>query len=152
VLGGGVAVCPFCAVGSYAFLAGGSMVEGDVPDGLRGKGDRATLQGVNFEGLRRNGYSAEAVSLTQRACRELFRGGAGAGGAALAERAAAMLATGGCPAASTCPIYPTDGRLNQRPPICIKRQKSCLRQLVAPHWGGAGCAGVWSRPPARMRF
>jgi len=110
VLGGAVAVCPFCAVGSYAFLAGGSMVEGDVPDGLRGKGDRATLQGVNFEGLRRNGYSAEAVSLTQRACRELFRGGADAGGAALAERAAAMLATGGCPAASICPIYPTDGK------------------------------------------
>jgi len=98
VLGGAVAVCPFCEIGSYAFLAGGSMVEGDVPAAMRGKGDRVVLQGVNFEGLKRNGYTKEEITRTQRAASELFKDGVGTGdlaaAVALAERAERMLRSG----------------------------------------------------------
>jgi len=98
VLGGAVAVCPFCEIGSYAFLAGGSMVEGDVPAAMRGKGDRVVLQGVNFEGLKRNGYTKEEVTMTQKACNELFKDGVGTGDLqaanTLAERAEKMLRGG----------------------------------------------------------
>ncbi|CAM6118831.1 unnamed protein product [Calypogeia fissa] len=48
---GGVAVHQFCHIDSYAFLAGGSMVDRDVPRYMMVAGDRAELRGLNLEGM-----------------------------------------------------------------------------------------------------
>ncbi|KAK3245011.1 hypothetical protein CYMTET_45403, partial [Cymbomonas tetramitiformis] len=98
VMGGAVAIKPFCHIGSYAFLAGGAMVEGDVPACVRAKGDRAELMGVNTEGLKRNGYDRQQIVETQRACSTLLGTGVATGGSsaatALRELAQEMLDDG----------------------------------------------------------
>jgi UDP-N-acetylglucosamine acyltransferase len=96
VLGGGAAAQQHVRIGRWAFVAGGAMLEADVPDCMRAKGDRAELQGVNSEGLRRAGWPPAAIAAAARAAAALYRGapeGAGpATHAALAVRAAHLLA------------------------------------------------------------
>ncbi len=99
VLGGASAAQQHVRIGRWAFVAGGSMLESDVPDCMRAKGDRAELQGVNTEGLRRAGWAAADVAACARAAAALYRGapeGAGpATHAALAARAHALLTNAG---------------------------------------------------------
>eukprot|EP00850_Spirogloea_muscicola_P000696 SM000002S05776 [mRNA] locus=s2:2214455:2217622:+ [translate_table: standard] len=70
--GGAVAVHQFCQIGSYSFLAGGSMVDRDVPVYMMVAGDRAELRGLNLEGMRRCGFSDEEVKSIRRAYQRLF--------------------------------------------------------------------------------
>lgn len=68
VTGGHVAIQPFVRVGSTAFLAGGAMVERDVPPFVVAAGDRAKIRALNVVGLRRRGVSEQGL----RALREAF--------------------------------------------------------------------------------
>jgi UDP-N-acetylglucosamine acyltransferase len=61
VLGGHAAMHQFCRVGTRAMVGGGSMVVQDVPPFVMVQGDRARAMGLNVVGLRRAGYSADAV-------------------------------------------------------------------------------------------
>ena len=61
VTGGGVAVQPFVRVGESAFLAGGAMVERDVPPFVIAAGDRARVRGLNKVGLTRRGVEAASI-------------------------------------------------------------------------------------------
>jgi len=61
VLGGCCAVHQFCHVGLRAMIGGGSMVVQDVPPYTMVQGDRAKPIGLNVVGLRRAGYSGDAV-------------------------------------------------------------------------------------------
>ncbi|XP_024529662.1 probable acyl-[acyl-carrier-protein]--UDP-N-acetylglucosamine O-acyltransferase, mitochondrial isoform X2 [Selaginella moellendorffii] len=70
--GGGAAVHQFCHIGSYSFLAGGSMVDRDVPTYMMVAGNRAELRGLNLEGLRRRGFSEIEVNSLRRAYQRLF--------------------------------------------------------------------------------
>ncbi|XP_002974134.2 probable acyl-[acyl-carrier-protein]--UDP-N-acetylglucosamine O-acyltransferase, mitochondrial isoform X3 [Selaginella moellendorffii] len=70
--GGGAAVHQFCHIGSYSFLAGGSMVDRDVPMYMMVAGNRAELRGLNLEGLRRRGFSEIEVNSLRRAYQRLF--------------------------------------------------------------------------------
>lgn len=72
-LGGLVAVHQHTRVGRLAFLAGGAMVERDVPPYCRVAGDRARLCGLNLVGLRRAGLDASALRVLRAAYRALFR-------------------------------------------------------------------------------
>eukprot|EP00898_Chlorokybus_atmophyticus_P004438 jgi/Chlat1/4996/Chrsp32S00380 len=87
--GGAVAVHQFSHVGSYAFLAGGSMVDRDVPAFMMVQGDRADLRGLNLEGMRRGGFSDAEVRLIRRAYAKLFMS-AGATASGLEERLKAL--------------------------------------------------------------
>lgn len=75
VLGGLVGVHQHCRVGRYAMVSGGAMVAQDVPPFTIARGDRARLYGLNIVGLRRNGFSLDAVNALKGAYRELFHQG-----------------------------------------------------------------------------
>jgi UDP-N-acetylglucosamine acyltransferase len=76
VTGGQVAIAPFVRVGARAFLAGGAMVERDVPPFVIAAGDRARVRGLNKVGLRRTGVPPASVAALERAYRAIFRAGA----------------------------------------------------------------------------
>lgn len=70
--GGGAAVIQFTRVGAHAFLGGLSGLESDlIPYGLA-VGNRAHLAGLNLVGLKRRGFSREAINELRRAYRLLF--------------------------------------------------------------------------------
>lgn len=72
ICGGGAAVIQFARVGSHAFVGGLSGLENDlIPYGLA-MGNRAQLAGLNLVGLRRRGFSREAIHDLRRAYRLLF--------------------------------------------------------------------------------
>ena len=72
VLGGGAAVLQFTRIGAHAFLGGLSGLENDlIPFGLA-LGNRAQLAGLNLVGLKRRGFSREAVHDLRQAYRLLF--------------------------------------------------------------------------------
>lgn len=72
ILGGGSAVHQFARVGDHAFIGGLSGVEHDlIPYGMA-MGNRAHLAGLNLVGLRRRGFTREAIHDLRRAYRLLF--------------------------------------------------------------------------------
>jgi UDP-N-acetylglucosamine acyltransferase len=75
VTGGGVALAPFVRVGERAFLAGGAMVERDVPPFVIAAGDRARVRALNKVGLRRSGVPEASITLLERAFVTIFRRG-----------------------------------------------------------------------------
>jgi UDP-N-acetylglucosamine acyltransferase len=87
ILGGFTAIHQFCRVGAHVMLGGGSIVLQDVPPYVIANGNSASPHGVNTEGLRRRGYSAEAIAAIRRAYKTLYKSGL------LLEDAKAELAT-----------------------------------------------------------
>ena len=72
ILGGGAAVHQFVRIGEHAFIGGLAGVENDViPYGMA-LGNRAALAGLNLIGLKRRGFSREAIHDLRRAYRLLF--------------------------------------------------------------------------------
>ncbi|CBL46415.1 Acyl-[acyl-carrier-protein]--UDP-N-acetylglucosamine O-acyltransferase [gamma proteobacterium HdN1] len=63
----------FCRLGSYCMLAMGSMVDKDVPAYVMVRGDYAEARGMNVEGMRRRGYSAETIKILKDAYRVVYR-------------------------------------------------------------------------------
>jgi len=74
VTGGHVAVAPFVRVGSRAFLAGGAMVERDIPPFVIAAGDRARVRALNKVGLSRSGVPEGSRAALEHAFRAIFRG------------------------------------------------------------------------------
>ncbi len=75
ILGGFTLVHQFCRVGAHSFSSMGSAVKQDVPPFVTVAGNPAEPHGVNSEGLRRRGYSREAVQAVRRAYRVLYKQG-----------------------------------------------------------------------------
>lgn len=75
VTGGGVALAPFVQVGERAFLAGGAMVERDVPPFVIAAGDRARVRALNKVGLRRSGVPVASIARLADAFVAIFRVG-----------------------------------------------------------------------------
>ncbi|MEE8398107.1 MAG: acyl-ACP--UDP-N-acetylglucosamine O-acyltransferase [Desulfobacterales bacterium] len=65
----------FVRVGDHAFIAGGSIVIRDIPPYVLAVGNRAKLSGLNTVGLKRQGFSSEALSQLKKAYRIVFRKG-----------------------------------------------------------------------------
>ena len=72
VLGGLAAIHQFTRIGRYAMLGGGSMNGQDVLPFTTTQGDRAVLRGLNILGLRRGGFSREAMGALKDAYKTLF--------------------------------------------------------------------------------
>jgi UDP-N-acetylglucosamine acyltransferase len=70
-LGGFSAVHQFCRVGAHAFMGGGTLATKDVPPYSLTAGNRARFIGLNLVGLRRRGFSAEAIAALKQAYRRL---------------------------------------------------------------------------------
>lgn len=75
IFGGHAAIHQFGRVGSHAFIAGCAALNKDVPPYVMAAGLYAKPFGVNSEGLRRRGYSAEAISAIKKAYKIIFRSG-----------------------------------------------------------------------------
>ncbi|KAL6274516.1 hypothetical protein ACE6H2_025208 [Prunus campanulata] len=69
---GAVVVHQFCHVGSFSFIGGGSVIAQDVPKYMMVAGERAELRGLNLEGLRRHGFTAQEIRSLQTAYQKIF--------------------------------------------------------------------------------
>ncbi|MBD5322512.1 MAG: acyl-ACP--UDP-N-acetylglucosamine O-acyltransferase [Duncaniella sp.] len=75
VLGGGALVHQFCHIGSHVMLQGGALVNKDIPPFVKAARDPIAYVGVNSIGLRRRGYSNEAIRDIQEIYRYLYLSG-----------------------------------------------------------------------------
>ncbi|SHI57382.1 acyl-[acyl-carrier-protein]--UDP-N-acetylglucosamine O-acyltransferase [Malonomonas rubra DSM 5091] len=73
ILGGLSAVHQFTRIGCHVMASGGSMIAQDVAPYSIVQGDRATTVGVNLTGLKRRGYSSEALSNIKKMYKLVFR-------------------------------------------------------------------------------
>jgi len=91
MLGGFTGVHQFCRVGAHAVTGVGSVVLADVPPFVTAMGNTAKPYGINSEGLKRRGFTAETISEIRRAYKLLYRSGLklDEARAAIAERAQA---------------------------------------------------------------
>jgi len=75
ILGGFTLVHQFCKIGSHVITAVGSVVFKDIPPYVTAAGYEAKPHGVNAEGLKRRGYTAESILQIKRAYKALYRSG-----------------------------------------------------------------------------
>ncbi|MCV6611887.1 MAG: acyl-ACP--UDP-N-acetylglucosamine O-acyltransferase [Amphritea sp.] len=75
ILGGFTAVHQFCRIGSHSMCGAGTVVLKDIPAFVMSNGNTAKPHGINSEGLRRRGYSAEAIQNIRRAYKVIYRNG-----------------------------------------------------------------------------
>ena len=75
ILGGYTLVHQFCRIGAHSFCGMGSVINQDVPNFVVVSGNLAQPRGVNLEGLKRRGFSAEQLSLVKKSYRALYRKG-----------------------------------------------------------------------------
>jgi UDP-N-acetylglucosamine acyltransferase len=72
IVGGLAAIHQFCRVGRYAFIGGLAAVVKDVIPYGSVWGNHAHLEGLNLVGLKRRGFSREAINTLRAAYRLLF--------------------------------------------------------------------------------
>jgi len=75
IFGGLSAIHQFGRVGSHAFVAGMAALNKDVPPYVMAAGHYAKPFGVNSEGLKRRGFTPEAISAVKKAYKVLYRQG-----------------------------------------------------------------------------
>jgi len=67
----------FVHVGAHAFTGMGSSLSQDVPPFVMAAGPMARPIGINAEGLKRRGFTPEAIAGLKKAFRTLYRSGLG---------------------------------------------------------------------------
>ena len=75
VLSGFTLVHQFCQIGAHRFTGMGSAIGKDVPAYVTVSGAPAQAKSINLEGLRRRGFSSDAISQLRRAFKVLYRQG-----------------------------------------------------------------------------
>jgi UDP-N-acetylglucosamine acyltransferase len=73
ILGGFTLIHQFCKVGAHVITAVGSVVFKDIPPYVTAAGYDAKPHGINAEGLKRRGFSAESILEIKRAYKTLYR-------------------------------------------------------------------------------
>jgi UDP-N-acetylglucosamine acyltransferase len=73
VIGGTSAVHQFVRIGAHAMCGGGTIMTMDVPPFVLAGGFPAEPHGINAEGLKRRGYSAESIAALRQAYRLIYR-------------------------------------------------------------------------------
>ncbi|PKA47612.1 putative acyl-[acyl-carrier-protein]--UDP-N-acetylglucosamine O-acyltransferase, mitochondrial [Apostasia shenzhenica] len=69
---GATVIHQFCHIGSHSFMGGGSVISQDVPKYVMVSGERAEIRGLNFEGLRRHGFSSAEFRSMRKAYQKIF--------------------------------------------------------------------------------
>jgi UDP-N-acetylglucosamine acyltransferase len=75
ILSGYTLVHQFCHIGAHSFAGMGTAIGKDVPAYVTVSGNPAEARSMNFEGLRRRGFSAEAIAALRRAYKIVYRQG-----------------------------------------------------------------------------
>jgi UDP-N-acetylglucosamine acyltransferase len=75
IFGATTLVHQFVHVGAHSFTGMGTYLAQDLPPYVKAAGNMAKPYGINSEGLRRRGFSAEAIAGLKRAYKTLYRSG-----------------------------------------------------------------------------
>lgn len=75
IVGGLAAVHQFGKIGAHAMVGGSSALHKDVPPYVMGSGNPCVPVGMNVEGLKRRGFSPDAISAVREAYKILYRRG-----------------------------------------------------------------------------
>lgn len=75
ILGGFTCVHQFVRIGAHGMTAMGSVLLADQPPFVMSEGHPASARSMNFEGLRRRGFSAERISAVKAMHKLLYRDG-----------------------------------------------------------------------------
>lgn len=75
ILGGFTGVHQFCKIGAHAMTGISSVVFKDIPPFVLAAGQPAVPHGLNSEGLKRRGFSADTLSALKRAYKIVYREG-----------------------------------------------------------------------------
>jgi UDP-N-acetylglucosamine acyltransferase len=73
ILGGASGVHQFCKIGAHAMSGTGSVVLHDVPPFVMVSGNTAEAHGINTEGLKRRGFSADEITQIRQAYKTLYK-------------------------------------------------------------------------------
>lgn len=73
ILGGFTAVHQFCRIGAHVMCGAGTVVLQDIPAYTLATGNPAKPHGINAEGLRRRGFSAESIRALKNAYKSVYR-------------------------------------------------------------------------------
>lgn len=73
ILSGYTLVHQFCKIGAHSFSGMGTAIGKDVPAYVTVSGAPAEVKTINAEGLRRRGFSSDAISQLRRAFKVLYR-------------------------------------------------------------------------------
>ncbi len=77
ILGGFTGVHQFVHIGAHSFMGIATILTQDVPTYVTVAGNPAKPFGINSEGLRRRGFSSDAIAMIKRAYKTLYRTGLG---------------------------------------------------------------------------
>ena len=75
ILGGFTVVHQFVRIGAHSMTAMGTILLQDLPPYVTASGNTAEPHGINSEGLKRRGFSAEAIATIKRAYKALYKSG-----------------------------------------------------------------------------
>lgn len=75
ILGGFTTVHQFCKIGAYSMSGAHSALFKDLPAFVMASGIPAKPHGMNFEGMRRRGYSSELISKLRQCYKIIYRQG-----------------------------------------------------------------------------
>ena len=75
ILGATTLVHQFVHIGAHSFTGMGTFLPQDLPPYVKAAGNMAQPYGINSEGLRRRGFSADTILRIKRAYRSLYRAG-----------------------------------------------------------------------------
>ena len=75
IFGGNTGVHQFCRIGAHVMTAASTVVLQDVPPYVMAAGNSAQPYGINVEGLKRRGFSADSLLALKRAYRTLYKSG-----------------------------------------------------------------------------
>jgi len=73
ILGGFTVVHQFCRLGAHSFTAMNSLLFADLPPFVMAQGQPAKARSMNFEGLRRRGFSASRLAAVKAIHKALYR-------------------------------------------------------------------------------
>ena len=73
ILGGFTAVHQFCKIGAHVMCGAGTVVLQDIPAYTLATGNPAKPHGINAEGLKRRGFSAETIRTLKQAYKAIYR-------------------------------------------------------------------------------
>ncbi|MDP2787514.1 MAG: acyl-ACP--UDP-N-acetylglucosamine O-acyltransferase [Pseudomonadota bacterium] len=75
ILGGFTGVHQFCRIGAHVITGIASVIRQDIPPFITVAGSPAAPHGINSEGIKRRGYSVQAVSAIKHAYKTLYKSG-----------------------------------------------------------------------------
>ncbi|MGD9265208.1 MAG: acyl-ACP--UDP-N-acetylglucosamine O-acyltransferase [Lysobacterales bacterium] len=73
ILSGYALIHQFCEVGAHSFISFASHVNQSVPPYVTVSGEKASVKGINAEGLRRRGFTPDQIRHVRRAYKAIYR-------------------------------------------------------------------------------